>query len=205
MLLPTCPFPPLVWLAKAWPEAALTLEGHESYLKQTWRNRFDIRAVSGIHTLTLHTGAAARENQPIQDVLVESGKWQREHPRSLQSAYGNAPFGAYYLDEVIALMEEPTERLFETNLRLIKWTMETLGWEGDIRVSDAFSAPHKKGLRATFKRTKWPVDFPSYPQMFEDRRPFEANLSALDLIFNLGPEAALYLEGLSESAKAFQE
>lgn len=205
VVLPTCPFPPLVWLAKAWPADHILIEGHENYLKQSWRNRFDIRAVNGIQTLTFHTGAAALANQPIQEVTIDGGKWEREHPRSLKAAYGNAPYGAYYLEEVINLMETPTPLLFENNFRMIQWTLDTLGWQGKLEVSTAFTIPDKQGLRGRFKRTKWPVEFPAYPQMFEDRRGFDGNLCALDLIFNLGPEAALYLEDLSGSLSAFPE
>jgi len=36
--------------------------------------------------------------------------------------------------------------------------------------------------------------FPSYTQVFSTEKPFEQNLSILDLLFNLGPEAGSYLK-----------
>jgi hypothetical protein len=36
-------------------------------------------------------------------------------------------------------------------------------------------------------------DCPKYPQVFDDKCGFRGNLSALDLLFNLGPEAEYFL------------
>ena len=41
------------------------------------------------------------------------------------------------------------------------------------------------------------IVFPPYSQVFEAKMPFIANLSILDLLFNLGPEAKSYLESLA--------
>ena len=42
-------------------------------------------------------------------------------------------------------------------------------------------------------------DLPPYWQVREDKLGFISGLSVLDLIFNLGPEAVVYLDRLSES------
>ncbi|MDE6430391.1 MAG: WbqC family protein, partial [Duncaniella sp.] len=42
-----------------------------------------------------------------------------------------------------------------------------------------------------------PISLPSYWQIREDKLGFIPGLSVLDLIFNLGPEAVLYLDRLA--------
>ena len=39
--------------------------------------------------------------------------------------------------------------------------------------------------------------FPPYYQVFDDRQPFMPNLSIIDLLFNLGPEAKDYLKRIT--------
>lgn len=41
------------------------------------------------------------------------------------------------------------------------------------------------------------ISFPRYPQVFESRHGFIPDLSILDLIFNLGPDAKKYLTASS--------
>ena len=45
-------------------------------------------------------------------------------------------------------------------------------------------------------KIKSELKFPPYPQVFEDRFGFVPNLSILDLLFNLGPEALNYLKSI---------
>ena len=44
--------------------------------------------------------------------------------------------------------------------------------------------------------------FPPYYQVFCDRQPFAADLSVVDVLMNLGPEAGEYLRGVSSPACA---
>lgn len=50
----------------------------------------------------------------------------------------------------------------------------------------------------SIKRPYSSIDFPTYSQVFDDKLGFMPNLSILDLIYNLGPEAKSYLQKLPD-------
>jgi hypothetical protein len=89
----------------------------------------------------------------------------------------------------------------DLNEALLEFALEQLGLSIPVRRSDSF-APitsdrdprnfiHPKKDQAEADPGFQPQ---SYHQVFSDRHGFQANLSILDLLFNLGPEALNYLQ-----------
>lgn len=147
-----------------------------------------------------HSGGA-NGRQRYRDVQIDNTyPWQRQHWRSLETAYRAAPFFEYYESRLRKIFEEEFETLLDLNLSTARLLCELLEIDFPEATSTAYEAEpnEKQDLRfLAGAKTPLDLDFPSYPQVFEDRHPFVANLSGLDLLFNEGKLAGEYLKKIS--------
>lgn len=177
----------------------ICLECSEPFHKQTYRNRAYILSGNGkqILSIPIVNGAGFF---PIRDARIDyRTPWQRNHWRSIASAYGNSPFFLYYQDALQPFYEKKTEFLFDFNLQLIQTILKLLRATCDICMSENNTPDAVTDLRSGIHPKKsFSEDYPyrlkqNYYQVFEDRFGFEPNLSVIDLLFNLGPDATQYL------------
>ena len=202
--LPTSPFPPVVYMALVMDAPAFEIEAQESFMKQTLRNRFDVRGANNRQTLTIPVNAKEATKPLTAQVTLRQGDWLREHRRSLEAAYNGSPFGEHYLPEVLDLIAPRQDQLMVYNRRLTDWVLNEIQWSGKVAETSCFEVPPKDSMRTWFRRSKWlHLPCPRYAQNFEDRRPFEPHLSILDVLMNLGPETSTYLRQLSAALPAF--
>lgn len=178
-----------------------SLEACERYQKQSYRNRCYILGPQGVQMLQVPV--AHKADMSIREVLVDySTPWVVRTERALDTAYENAAFYEYYRDGLFEILESEPERLWNLNLGLIQWCLQRLHLPCSIEPTTAFSAPdsvaddyrflvHPKHPDTVMKDLG--LDRPYY-QVFRDRMGgFTSGLSALDLIFNQGPDAADFL------------
>src|SRR5687768_15589164 len=94
----------------------IVVEKFEQYEKQTFRNRAQINSVNGLVTLTVPV--TAKHGKPlITDIRIDySQKWLNNHWRTIQSAYGKAPFFEYYADDLYAIMFKKHRFLYDLNM-----------------------------------------------------------------------------------------
>jgi hypothetical protein len=175
-------------------------EMHDNYQKQTYRNRAYIATDRGQHMLSIpivHVGNA-NGRQHYKDVLIDNSyNWQRQHWRTLETAYRTSPFFEYYEDELKPLYDAPHEHLLHLNLKTIQTVCECL----QIPFPQAHTQSYEleasgiKDQRYLVNAKKnYGGDLPEYVQVFGDRHGFLPNLSILDLLFNLGPNTTTYLK-----------
>lgn len=163
----------------------------ELYDKRTKAvHRCDIADTNGALQLTVPVAKPhGIKNARWTDVALSShGAWWHVHRVSLESAYGRTPFFEYYIDRLMPFLRQETLEEYKTiaqldlaidaELRRIL-LIETEVTCGDFTQTD--SEPHLE------------VELSPYYQVRGIRQGFMADLSVLDLIFNLGPEAPLYL------------
>src|SRR5690349_5579602 len=76
------------------------VEKYEHYEKQTFRNRCSINTTTGRQDLIVPlTGKHGKTL--IKDIQIDyTQKWLNNHWRTIQSAYGKAPFFEYYADDL---------------------------------------------------------------------------------------------------------
>jgi hypothetical protein len=180
------------------------VEACEHYIKQTWRNRCIIGTANGPMTLSLPVEGNV-EKTSIKDVrLSNHGNWQHLHWNSIESAYNSSPFFEYYADDLRPFFERRPGFLFDFNEEIREKMCELMEIESSANRTTAFIPEQEipdgwidlRNIIHPKKNTELadPL-FKSEPyyQVFDRKFGFQPNLSILDLLFNMGPEAILYL------------
>jgi len=211
VLLSTAYFPPVEWFALLARDMTLSpdrvspstvyLEACESYRKQTWRNRCCILAGDGVQMLqvpVVHAGS-----MQISDIQVDwSTPWLVRSQRALDAAYYTSAYYEYYRDELFEIMDRRAALLWDWNLSLIRFLLDKTGIACTLVATESFEVPgtvpddyrydiHPKRPNTVLRDLG--LEKPYY-QVFSDRFGFTSGLSALDLLFNEGPDALLWLK-----------
>ncbi len=198
-VLPACAFGNLFYF---WffQQPTVIIDLGEHYPKQTWRNRYDIAAANGPLSLTIPVIGLKGRKVPMKKIEIDcSEDWATQHWKTLTSAYQSAPFFDYYSQELKLIFEQATDHLSVFNLATIRLLLKWLKLDPQLIISDEYiqaDSTHMD-LRSVLKPSKFPehiVETPPYFQVFSDKLPFLNNCSALDLIFNLGPEGGSHLQ-----------
>ncbi|MCF0219120.1 MAG: WbqC family protein [Muribaculaceae bacterium] len=155
-------------------------------------HRFTIADTRGPLTLTIPICAPDRFPCRWADIIVsDHGRWTETLPTALESAYGRTPYFEFYIDSLLPLIKgAPGRPLTEfnqlTESLLCQWfALEPPVYDADCRAD---------GLRPISA-----ADSEPYWQVRAASLGFIPGLSALDLLFNLGPEAALFLQPLKST------
>lgn len=198
IVLPLRLFPPATYYATmaAHPEARI-LAGARFDKRQKVVHRYRIADVRGPLELTMpiaHTpGAATAAGVRWCDVgLSAHGRWWEVHATALASAYGRTPFFEYYMPAFDAVFQapQPGETLAERLLAADAAVRALLELPTVVSIDTTSTVPTPlQSCGAT----------PPYWQVRADSLGFIPELSVLDLIFNLGPEAQLYLRDLQSA------
>lgn len=132
------------------------------------------------------------------DILVsDHNDWWHLHRTALESAYGRTPFFEYYADELLPALGEHTVNrpITELNYALDAAIRSILGLDTKIVLPEEIDP----ALTLHDYRRGWPqteIAAPYY-QVREQQLGFIGGMSILDLIFNLGPEAPLYIHKIN--------
>ena len=178
----------------------IIIDGDSPFVKQTFRNRTLIATERGVQALTIpieHNGS-----QAMRDVRIsEHGNWRHLHWNALVSAYRKSPFFDYYADDLRPFYEQPIEFLADFNEGLQRTVLTALDLEPRFVRTNAYKATPDADtldLRQVISHTHAADHDPRfksvpYYQVFAHKHGFLPNLSILDLLFNMGPEARLVL------------
>jgi hypothetical protein len=198
-------FPPVLWFAALGSHHQVFIEAHETYPKQSYRNRCYIAAPNGVQALVVPVIKPGGNHSKITEVLVaDEIRWRLAHWRSIEAAYNKSPFFIYYRDGLQSALFEEITHLFDLNLHLIRYLLSLLGLAVEVKLTVEFRKfiPGCLDLRYHLhpkKKQEYPTGMPVYTQVFEEKYGFVPNLSILDLLFNEGPASVIYLKELRES------
>jgi hypothetical protein len=201
-LLQTTYFGPVQWYQKLKRYDHCVIEQYDSYQKQTYRNRCVIATANGLQALTVPVDHSPLTIDHVQckDLRIsDHNQWRRVHWNALQSAYSESPFFEYYADDIRPFFEQKYEFLIDFNEAIRQKMCELLDIETSVSYSSGFRVQGSGFM--DFREVihaKHPQDDPefqprSYWQVFQHRYGFQPNLSILDLLFCMGPEAVFYL------------
>ncbi len=175
-------------------------EVQDNYQKQTYRNRCYICNDLGRHILSIpirHVGGE-QGRQKYKDVLIENDyAWQRQHWRTLQTAYRTSPFFEFFEDDLAPLFEREQKYLLDFNLKTIEFICSCLQIDSPILKTQIYEVDPSGVFDARFlvkRKYDLGVDNTKYIQVFGNRHGFVENVSTLDLLFNEGTNALSYLK-----------
>jgi len=195
VLIETHYLPPISYFSAIQPFDQIVLEKHEFFVKQSYRNRCHLNTAHGrgMFTVPLTT---KHGKVPICEIRIDhSQKWLSNHWRSIQSAYGKAPFFEYYAEDLHHILVKKFEFLYDLNYHLLSLCLSWLKMKRTITETEVFeknpirdvldlrnviNAKNPTGSNKYYK----PVE---YNQVFGNM--FVKDLSLIDLIFCAGPEA----------------
>ena len=181
-------------------------EVEDNYQKQTYRNRCYICNDQGKHILSIpikHVGGD-QGRQKYKDVRLENEyQWQRQHWRTLQTAYRTSPFFEYYEDEMTPLFEKKYDFLMDFNFKTIEVVHDCLQIGMPTERTQNFQVHLPRNiLDARFlvsSKNEQEFEQEAYVQVFGDRHEFIKNTSILDLLFNEGTNVLSYLKNINPS------
>lgn len=184
--------------------------GHCQFVAKSWhiKNR-----IAG--NLTLTVPVHKKFGKSINKTEIFGDHWKRKHLRSIYLTYKNRPYFNLYYPQIEKVITHPWKFLGDMNCALIVLIMPWFGINTKVCFSDEFHIQgHKtemlismcnyvnadtylssEGARAYVREdimkeagiTHIWQDF-KHP-LYDQGRTFEPNLSALDLLFNCGPNA----------------
>lgn len=196
-------FPPVDYFRVIYRVGNVFLESKERYQKQTYRNRMKILASDGV--LSLSVPLVKGDDRSITAMEIDYSKpWLQQHKRALVSAYNSSPFFEYYMDDIFEILDRRHKTLFELNMDILKKMLHLLGLKDNIALTAEYHAiypEHVADFRDSIHPKKKSNDslvapnpkYSEYYQVFTDKFGFVSDLSALDLLFNEGPNAISYL------------
>jgi hypothetical protein len=192
------------------------------YVKRHWHNRNRIKTSSSVEWLTIPVVVKGRFEQRIDQVEIEK-PWADKHWRAIELAYKRAAFFEHFAPTVKGWYERADKqpRLSDVNAIFLHGIASLLGLKTRIVRDAVYPAQGVKmerllgiaraagadrylsgpSARAYFDEslfasagitTEW-MSYEGYPEYPQLHGRFEHAVTALDLLFNTGPEAPRYL------------
>jgi len=192
------------------------------YTKNDWRNRNRIKTKDGIQWLTVPV--SYKFGQKIRDVTINNTyPWKRKHIHALRMWYSKSKFFSVYSEEIEQILKREWTYLVDLDIEVTRWLIKKLGITTKTVLSSGLSTTtNDKQYRLVeickaldcdyfyegksgqnyintefFKANGITIEFqdyqhPQYPQLWGEFVPY---LSAIDLLFNVGPESPDYIIG----------
>lgn len=193
-------------------------------------NRNRIRTPDGWSYLTIPLGKHASYSRICDILLPADNPWRKEHWKSIHTHYAKTPFFKQYKDFFEGLYERDFPNLSSMNEEIIQYLLKCfglniktvrtseLGIDRNLQKTDLlisclksvqaeaylsgpsgrnyleFDKFKQNGIALEFCNFQHPVYLQRYPG-------FEPNMSAIDLLFNLGPESGEIIKKANYAAE----
>lgn len=198
------------------------------FTRRDWRNRNRIKTAQGTVWLTIPVKAKGRRLQRIDETEIDGSAWASRHWQTLTHAYRAAPSFELYrsrFDAAYARCADET-LLSVVNRLLIEEVCDVLTIDTRLRAASDFPGEGAKTERlleiclqtgattylsgpaardyldvgrfnAAGIDVEW-MEYSGYPEYPQLHGAFDGAVSVLDLIFNVGPDAAALMKFAGE-------
>lgn len=203
ILLSTAYFAPIQYYSEFLRANTVYLEQFENFIKQTYRNRCVIPGGNGPIQLIVPVVKGRGPKILIKDLKISyDTDWQRNHWRTIFSAYSSSPFFEYYKDDIHPFFDTKHKFLLDFNMQIHEIICELLEIDNIAVLTDDFEKVPVATLNLRERispKNKMEIDNcfqpVNYTQVFSEKLGFIPNQSILDLLFNEGPNSYTILEG----------
>lgn len=199
ILLSTAYLPNIQYFSKLLSIDKVYIEVHDTYQKQSYRNRTTIYGANGLLDLVIPVKRPNGNNSLTKDVLIDYDMpWNETHWKALVSAYKRSPFFEIFEEEIKPLYKRKFTYLLEWNFHVLDRIMTMIGQNIPYRKTESFNTEvnpftcdYRESIHPKTRMQKPDPFFShlSYFQVFAEKHGFKKNLSFIDLLFNEGPQA----------------
>jgi hypothetical protein len=197
ILVSTAYLPPVEYVSLISRADEVLVEKEENYLKQTYRNRCYILSAHGPQLLSVPVYLGSLHKTPVKDIRIDySKRWQQVHTGAMTASYNSSPYFEFYFENIEKIISKNHEFLFDLNMELIKTLLEILKMKKTISYTTNFEPVGEMENDFRYKITpkeKSHFAVKKYFQVFNNGEGFVPDLSIIDLVFNMGPDAVDYL------------
>lgn len=191
--------PPVQYFWHAFRSDSLLLEAQENYIKQSYRNRCHILTAQGVQMLSVPVlRGGSKHKTHITEIEIDySQKWCNVHWRTLQAAYGRAPYFEFYSDYIREVYARQPKFLFDLNVDLLRLYLNLLKLDKPVGFTDVYQT-EVSGKVLDLRNRIHPkiysdnLHIKPYKQVFG--KHFAPELSIIDLLFTQGPASVSYLQ-----------
>ena len=194
IVFPIAYFGPIAYYRQLVSSKQFFIEQHETYVKQTIRNRTTIYSSNGPLDLSIPVKKVFGNKTITKDIQISYDEdWIKNHWKALESAYMHTPYFEHYGSEVFQLISSKETSLLNFNLTILNSIIKWLDLDVYFNCTESYSKNVGEDFR-TFNFNQPNVDDKtSYYQVFSGNHGYIPNLSLLDLLFHEGPLARKYL------------
>lgn len=195
VLLSTAYWPNMQYMYYVFNANQITIEKHEHYQKQSFKNRTQILSANG--KLNLSIPIINANKQLITEVeICYKQNWQKQHWRALTSAYKNSPYFEFFEDDIKQFYSTEYQNLFQYNLKQLQLIFKLLNQPKQLTFTNYYQKQILGAIdlreiihpKLNFEEDTIATPFLKTPyyQTFAAKFNFTPNLSVLDAIFNVG-------------------
>ncbi|MTI19478.1 hypothetical protein E1176_00440, partial [Fulvivirga sp. RKSG066] len=118
----------------------IVFEAEEHFEKQSFRNRCNILAANKVEKLSVPV-IGGRKKVKIKEIQIDhTQRWQKDHWRAIQSAYGRAPFFEFFAEYFEPFFQKQEKYLFDFNYKLLTLCLKL----SQIKVDYTFTETYEK-------------------------------------------------------------
>jgi hypothetical protein len=195
------------------------------YIRRGFTGRVKIKTPQGEKWLTVPVKKKGRYHQLVTEVELENGDiWKKKILGTLQSSYGKSPYFKTYFPVFETILQKNTHSLERLNVELIQWLAQSFEIKTPIVKSsrlEGITGQSSERLVSICKAVGTSQYLSGFGgQKYQEEKIFEENgielvvydfkhpeyhqlwgqfipgLSAIDLLFNCGPQSIKILRGI---------